>query len=470
MVEVKLIDLIELRLQEQARRDFWAFRQYMHPRLVRGWWQRDAALHMQRFYHDWKAGLRPRMLIQAPPQHGKSMMVVDFIAWVLGHDPDARVIYASFSGRLGTRANLQLQRMMDMSRYRGCFNTLLPERGDNPDRKQRNTEILEFTTGEGYFRNTTVRGPITGEGLDLGVLDDPLKGQEEARSALVRDNTWEWLTDDFMTRFSDEAAMLGIMTRWHLDDPFGRLMESSDVQVLKYPAIAEADDEHRKEGEALFPELKSLEFLEQRRAVMAAPNWEALYQQNPIVAGGNLFKMDWWQFYDDNVEVEWRGCWADTAQKTKEHNDYSVFQCWGRTTTGQAVLLDQMRGKWEAPELKARAAAFWAKHHSLKHSPLRFFKVEDKVSGTGLIQELARTGIPMLPVQRRSDKVTRAWDVAPFIESGNVLLPQRASWLDDFLAEATAFPAGAHDDQVDPMMDAVSEILSNPPQLRIRVL
>lgn len=122
------------------------------------------------------------------------------------------------------------------------------------------------------------------------------------------------------------------------------------------------------------------------------------------------------------------------------------------------MLIDQIRGKWEAPELLVQARAFWLKHLPLETSPLRSMMVEDKVSGTGLIQTLRREGIPVLPVQRHNDKISRAHDAAPFIESGNVLLPMDAPWLSDFLAEVSAFPGGAHDDQLDPMFDAIANV------------
>jgi predicted phage terminase large subunit-like protein len=124
-------------------------------------------------------------------------------------------------------------------------------------------------------------------------------------------------------------------------------------------------------------------------------------------------------------------------------------------------MLDQIRGKWEAPELLTQARAFWAKHKT-GPAPLRAFKVEDKVSGTGLIQTLKREGLPMIAIQRDRDKITRAHDAAPMIESGNVILPRDASWLSDFLAEAAVFPNGQHDDQLDPMFDAVSDMLQTP--------
>jgi predicted phage terminase large subunit-like protein len=88
--------------------------------------------------------------------------------------------------------------------------------------------------------------------------------------------------------------------------------------------------------------------------------------------------------------------------------------------------------------------------------------VEDKVSGTGLIQTLRREGFPVIPVQRNNDKVSRAYDAAPFMESGNVLIHQDAPWLSEFLDEVSSFPAGAHDDQLDPMFDAISIVQKTP--------
>ena len=465
------LDLIQLKMAEQARRSFWAYRQFIHPNLIKGWWQKDASHHLQQFYVDLVNGQHPQLLMQAPTQHGKSMLVVDFITWVAGLSPDLKAIYASFSGRLGTRANLQVQRIMATRQYRLIFPDVgLPERNSN---KQRNTEIIEYEGGEGGFRNTTVRGAITGESLDLGVLDDPIKGHEEAKSELIRSKTWDWLTDDFMTRFADGAGLLGIMTRWHLDDPFGRLINlDPKIKVLRYAAIADQDETHRKAGEALFPEHKPLDFLLQRKSMMAAPNWAALYQQSPTVAGGNLFKADWWNYWKVRPSLKWRMIYADTASKTKTQNDYSVFQCWGMSINGQAVLVDQIRGKWEAPDLKIQAKAFYQKHKSQvdgKLGQLRGVKVEDKSSGTGLIQELRREGMPITGIQRSTDKVERGFDTAPFVESGNVILPEEAPWLSDFLGEMGAFPNGAHDDQVDPMMDAVKDILAgsaNEPRIR----
>ena len=119
------------------------------------------------------------------------------------------------------------------------------------------------------------------------------------------------------------------------------------------------------------------------------------------------------------------------------------------------------RGKWEAPELLVIAKAFWDKHKAAPRTmgTLRQFKPEDKSSGTGLIQQLAKYRIPVAGIQRGTDKVTRAMDVVPQIQAGNVMLPESAPWLSDLLSEATSFPNATHDDILDPLMDAISDML-----------
>jgi len=457
----------------EARESFWAYRRFMHPRMKLGWWQRELSLELQRFYDDLLAGRRPKLVIEAPPQHGKSTMVVEFVSWVAGKNPDLRVIYASFSEWLGVRANTTLQRFYASPRYQLVFpetrTSLTAVPSVNAALAVRTQAIIEYVGREGSFRNTTVRGAINGEALDLGVIDDPIKGREEAGSKTIRDKTWDWLTDDYLSRFSEDAGLLVILTRWHVDDPIGRLKaEIGDkLRVVSYPAIAVHDELHRKEGEALFPAHKSLDFLLERKAVMASVNWEALYQQSPQIIGGEIIKGVWFGFYTQLPILKFRAIYADTAQKTAERNDYSVFECWGKGEDGKLYLIDMIRGKWEAPELKRRAIAFWNKHHaadSMKMGQLRELKVEDKASGTGLIQELKWPAmIPVVGIERTKDKYTRVLDALSYIECGSVMLPEDAPFTSDFVAECEAFTADdthLHDDQVDPMLDAIHDMLA----------
>ena len=112
----------ELQL-DQARESFWEYRVMMNPRFtLRGkWFPRSLSRKLRKFWDDFKAGKRPVLLIETPPQHGKSLSVIDFIAWAVGHDPHLRVIYASFSDRLSVRANLRMQRALDTPTYQNIF-------------------------------------------------------------------------------------------------------------------------------------------------------------------------------------------------------------------------------------------------------------------------------------------------------------------------------------------------------------
>ena len=185
------------------------------------------------------------------------------------------------------------------------------------------------------------------------------------------------------------------------------------------------------------------------------------YLQRPAPIGGGIFKDEWWQYYKVLPKIKYRAIYADTAQKTKEQNDYSVFQCWGMGEDGRIYMIDMVRGKWEAPELLVIAKAFWDKHKAQPKimGTLRQFKVEDKVSGTGLIQQLKQKKVPVVGIPRSIDKVSRAMDAAPHVQSGNVVLPEDSEWLSDILNEATSFPNATHDDTLDPLMDAVSDML-----------
>ena len=446
--------------------DFYAYRKYMNPKMIDGWWQKDVAKHLEQFKDDMINKRSPILIIQAPPQNGKSEQITDFISWYLGQFPATKCIYASFSERLGVRANRKLQKIFDSEEYRTLFPRAVIN-GSNTVTKVgqllRNQDIIEIGHEGGFFRNTTVRGAITGESLDLGVIDDPIKGREQANSVTIRNRTWDWLMDDFFTRFSDGGGLLVILTRWHVDDPIGRLIDRfPKAKVLTYKAIAEVDEEHRKAGEALFPEHKSLEFLLDRKRIMDTANWEALYQQNPVVSGGNLFKTDDFVMYDDLPQIKWRGIYVDTAQKTGERNDYTVMQLWGQGIDGKAYLLDMVRGKFEAPELEKVAITFWNKCRAMdtaKYGTLRKMAVEDKVSGTGLIQVLRRMAVPVVPIKRTKDKYTRALDVLPSVAAGLMCLPKRATWIKDVISEVSQFPEGTHDDIVDPLLDAAVDML-----------
>lgn len=462
------LDLIARRWELKSRESFYTYRKYInYPKFIDGYFPQSITADLQKFYDDMVAGLRPMLIIMAPPQHGKSIALTDFTSWFMGKQPDNKVVYASFSDRLGVRANRTIQKTFDSEKYKSIF----PELTVGGRRVVtvsgqllRNNEIVETSEG-GFFRNTTVNGAITGEGLDLGIVDDPIKGRNSANSKTVREATWDWLTDDFMTRFSEFAGTVMILTRWHVDDPAGRMIDqlgdiekdtNGRVRIRKYEAI-------NKNDEALFEEHKSLEFLKLRKSTMQPGNWQSIYQQNPVLTGGNIIKSEWWRWGTVRPKIKYRFITADTAQKKNNWNDYSVFQCWGMDYAGEIHLIDQYRKRLTSPELRKKAEEFYDRHNGIKHEPLRGMWIEDKSSGSGLIQELELKKLKVHAVQRgagqgkaaRLDDILRANDIGPEIASGKIWLYKDVDDVDVIVDEASAFPNGINDDAFDCTMTAI---------------
>lgn len=343
-----------------------------------------------------------------------------------------------------------------------------------------NNQKMRFENDATGFREAMAFESMTGSRGDRVILDDP-HSVDDANSAVKLASGVTTFREALPSRVNnDQSAIVIIKQRLNEQDVSAVAIELGYDHLcipMRYERgrskwIVGAGDPRTVEGELMFPERFPEEQVADLERTMGSYAVAGQLQQRPAPRGGGIIKPAWFGSYREAPPLEWRAIYADTAMKTGEVNDYSVFECWGRTKTGQAVLLDLKRGKWEAPELLAEARAFWLKHQAEDNGALRAMKVEDKVSGTGLIQTLRREGIPILPIQRNKDKVSRAHDAAPFIESGNVLLPEWAPWLDAFLAECEAFPSGANDDQLDPMFDAVRDVqfLPGPKVVKVNPL
>ena len=327
-----------------------------------------------------------------------------------------------------------------------------------------------------------------GEGNFSGafIVDDPIKPDDRFSEPIVKKIN-ERFNGTFRSRLMQERVtpMIVIMQRIAENDPSGFLLRGGTGEKwhhLCLPVLINNSKpypekythgipiEHGLDDGPLWGFKHNEEEIE---ALKIDPfTYASQYDQDPSPLGGGLFKDEWWQYYipgevlfDELIIV------ADTAQKVKEHNDFSVFQCWGRV--GQDIyLVDQIRGKWEAPELLRKARDFWNKHwgtgNSRTKGRLKYMAIEDKSSGTGLIQQLkaptekGEARIPVTAIQRNIDKLTRAMDTVPFISAGRVMLPIGAPFLLDFKAEFGLFSADMthdHDDQIDPLMDACQLML-----------
>lgn len=441
------------------------------PNFQQGWFNKIIAYELQKFYFDVMAGKQPRLLIQAPPRSGKSEMFSRrFPAWAFGKNPDLQMIAASYSADLASRMNRDVQRIIDSEEYSDIFpNTsfsLNSQASPSSSKNIRNSEIFEIAGHSGAYRSAGVGGGITGMGADIAIIDDPVKDAKEANSQTVRDSVWDWYTSTFYTRLSPKSGILLGMTRWHEDDLAGRLLDEAKKggdqwRVVSFPAIAEQDEEYRKEGEALHPERYNTEHLGKIRKAVGTQTWNALYQQRPSSKGGDIIKGVWFKRYTVAPRLKRIIITADTAQKTKQHNDYSVLIIAGVATDGGIYIIDLIRGKWEAPELEQKVSDVWNKYRSMG---VHKVYVEDKSSGTSLIQNIQRKQrIPIHGVQVDTDKYTRVLGVQGYIESGYIYLPNDAEWINDFITECEAFTATdshKHDDQVDALVMAIAELTS----------
>lgn len=415
-----------------------------------------------------------RLIINIPPRYGKTELAVRmFIAWIMANNNAAKSIHISYSDDLALDNSAAIRDIVKSDEFQRMFPLNL--RTDSDSKKK------WYSDEGGGLYSVASGGAITGFGAGaiervysgngspadgfpgLIVIDDPLK-PDDAFSATMMESVNRRYNNTIASRTnSKETPIVVIMQRLHEDDLSGFLLDGGSGEEWEHLCLPAVTDD----GKSLWPEKLDMERLEQMRK--ADPyTFAGQYMQRPSPLGGGVFKDDWWQYYKVPPKVLWRCIYADTGQKTKEANDFTVLQCWGKTESG-VILLDQMRGKWEAPELLKGAREFWNKHKAIKGlGTLRSMNVEDKASGTGLIQQLKRkknddgtpiTPIPVIAIQRAIDKYTRACDAAPWIESGYVSIPEDAPWISDYKHEFSAFPNGKNDDQIDPTMDAIEDLL-----------
>ncbi len=393
-----------------------------------------------------------RLIINLPPRHLKSLLAsIAFPAWYLGHHPSAQILCVSYGQDLADKLARDCRGIMMSPWYQRIFPTRLA-----PHRQA----VQEFiTTRQGYRLATSTGGVLTGRGADIILIDDPLK-PEEALSEAQRQAANEWYDHTLYSRQNDKrrGAIVIIMQRLHEDDLVGHVLGQEQWEILSFPAIAEKDEEHRietileprcfarRQGEALHPDREPLEVLDRIRRTIGEYNFAGQYQQSPAPLGGGLVKAEWFKRYRENEQPErfdrivqsW-----DTANKATELSDFSVCTTWG-VSGKDLFLISVFRRRLEYPALK-RAVR---EQQSLFGATVVL--IEDKASGTQLIQELITDGCHgVTRYQPTGDKIMRLHAQTAMIENGFVHIPETAPWLAEYLHELTVFPKGKHDDQAD---------------------
>lgn len=432
------------------------------------------------------------LLITMPPRHAKSTFgTVLFPSYYMAKKPNRFTMSCSYNTQLSTDFGRQIRGVVEQKNMQQAFKDF------HLSKDSRAADVWRTEDGGAYFA-VGIGGTTSGRPANLLIVDDPIKSREEAESMTQRNKTWNYYTSALATRLQPESdgtppRQIIILTRWHVDDLAGRLMQTEDWaegrwEHVNFPAIKEItsgkmsrrmlpeDDPNyltskqytsispakrtieTKSEEPLWGERFPLEELHRRKRLNPR-EFASLYQQMPYVEGGNLIKTEWWQKFPEGLTPENFTSLVigiDTAFKKTETADYSAAVVAGMDRNGDMYIIEIVRGKYDFPELKQRLIRL---NNKWRGKGLRGLYIEDKASGQSIIQELKReSGISVIPYKVVHDKVARVNAILPLIEGGRVYLPQTADWLDSFIDETVQFPSANHDDQVDAMTIALDTL------------
>lgn len=380
------------------------------------------------------------LVLSTPPQHGKSMTVTEtFPSWYEGKYPDRRCIVAcyndDFAGKFGRRNKTKIEEYGQF-----IFNISLSKSSD------RDIEIAEKG---GSIITRGIMSGITGNSGDLIIIDDPVKNRQEADSVTYRERLWEEWQNSIKTRTQAGTKIIIIQTRWHEDDLAGRVIrQENNVEVVNIPVEAEENDIlGRRIGDALCPEIgKDNNWLQAFKASYTdgMRAWNALFQGRPTSEEGNMFKREWWQFYDvlpENMPLKVIS--VDATFKDKADSDFVAIEVWGKLNA-DFYLIDMLKRRMDFPDTLKAIKAMNAKYPD-RHSIL----IEDKANGPAIIAMLKHEISGIVAIEPKGSKIARANAVTGIIESGNVYLPRYADFTSEFIEEHATFPNGINDDLVD---------------------
>lgn len=466
-----------------------------------------------------------RLLINLPPGTSKSSAVSIFFPtwlWGPGKHPKCRFISASHDAGLARRDNVRSRTLIQTDWYQERWPTALIRKADNNVENAymgfRQSSSVESMTGRrGHF--VVWDDPHTAKGADselkrkeavrifretlttrminpktsvIIIMMQRLHAKDVSGEILANQMGYEHLmlpmefeyerccyTSVYPTWWKNytgedpepiEARYDSETQSWYgLDDEVPKdrkeFVEAQPVQEVY------CQDPREEEGDLIHETRFDREVVLRDKRAMGTYAVAGQNQQRPSAREGGILKSQWFNWYRPSQlpVITHRIIIGDTGMEAKETNDPSCFICFGYTASGQCYLLDLVKDRVEAPGLKRMLERFYQKQLMARGvGRIRSVKVENKASGIGLRQTLSKEGMPIVGIPRSTDKVSRAKDIAAYIEAGLVYLPEDAPWVSEFTTEVDGFPAAKHDDQVDVLCDGVAELYmghGNPAQI-----
>lgn len=382
-----------------------------------------------------------------PPRHGKSEIIsVNFPAWCYGDNEDLNIIAASYSASLAQDFGRQVRNIMDSNEYGVLFKTRLAE-----DSKSKGSWS---TNGRGNYNAVGVGGSTTGKGADIFIIDDPIKDAEEADSEITPEAIWDWYKSVAVTRLSPDGARILVMTRWNDRDLAARILEEDEGwEVIEFPAIAEEDEEFRKEGEALWADHFTLEKLLEKKREVGSMVWASLYQQDPINEENATFKKEWFRYQPlEEVMKKQTLCFItiDSQGSNKKKGKKSDY-------TGITINWVDSLNIWHLKSYRVKISSnellelLFSLHNTYKPESIGL----EKTMFTEAIQpfltiEMAKRNVypNVVPLDSGGTaKEIRIKGLSPRYERGHVVHVQ--GMCDDLEKELLRFPKSKHDDTMD---------------------
>lgn len=380
-----------------------------------------------------------------PPGAAKSFYAnVNFAAWYVGAFPGKKLITASFAQEVADKWGRRVRAKVREEKYNETFAAELSKESQAVGR-------WELTNGSEYYA-VGVGGSVTSFRADLGIIDDPVKGREEAESETIRQKTWDWYKDDFWTRLKPGAGVVMIMTRWHELDLAGMLLDDMEAggekwEVVNIPMEAEENDPLGREiGEPLWSDWFTPEMVAE--AKRDTRRWTSLYQQRPAPEEGDYFKKEWFRYYvtpPEHLQI-----YGTSDYATKEgKGDYTVHAIWGVDPDTNIYLLDLWRGQTDSLVWVDQLLSL-----AKQYKPLEWGEESGQIINSvgPLIDRKQRESNNYFYRKQypsKADKSQRAQAIRGYMAMGKVYFPKGADFIADFESELLSFPAGRHDDQVD---------------------
>ena len=469
---INLSNLLKARTYTEAQDDFLTFVRLVAPSLVSDWKMGKHIEVISNKLDDLENGHIKRLMVFLPPRSSKSVLCSKlFPAWYIGRNPEHEIMTVSHSDQLASDFGRSVRDIVTTEQFQEIFRGVTLRSDVRAAGKWK-------TNQNGTYYAAGVRSQIAGRGAHIAILDDVMS-EEDSYSEAGRRYVKEWYPAGLRTRIMPNGAILIINTRYHFDDLCGWLLkqqeEMSEYDTLPWDVVripAWLDEEAAElldlpEGGSYFPEWKPDEVLAIDEAEIKASNgsryWNSLYMQDPTPEEGGLIKKKWiqeWE-YEEPPTCEFIIQTYDTAFSTRTTADYSVIQTWGifslyeqnemgiEDFAPNLILLGNVRGRFEYPELRRTAQMLYSKHKP------DVCIIEKKASGQSLIQDMRRSGLPVKDYTPDRDKVARAYAASPIMEAGRVWIPKNKKWADELIEELTRFPHAAHDDQVDALVMAI---------------